>query len=967
MQAQSLQGRLVVYYVALGVLTAVAVVLVLSAGAGKHAQPQIAGGYNVSAGARCLGVQIELVQSGQYVDFQSSGGSTIAKLTFKHSQLTGTVACVHGGGNEVVNLRVSGNTLAQAAPLPIIAVFKRQPPTPGVAVPRPPGSVNGQYTLAPTSSCLGGILTIPTGTLRYRSGALSGTVRCKNGQRRAVLGMASGRQIELTIAALGHPAVPLSAPLPLGAERIEATKSRTFDSTVAAFFLAVLVVMLAARGVGALMPKIRQPRVIGEVLAGIALGPTLLGRFFPGVETALFPSDIVPYLGVVAYLGLIYFMFLIGLELDFSALRGRLTQALTISNTSVAISMVGGLAVALPIYELLGPPTKFAGFALFMGVAMSITAFPVLARIIVERRMATRPTGAVALAAAAVDDVTAWFLIALASAVVAASSGLIIVRTVALTAVFCAVMFFAIRPLLRRASIAYDEAGRLPAAWITVIFAAVLLAAYTTDKIGVAVIFGAFLMGVVMPRNAGLTEDITRRVEDFVVTLLLPLFFAYTGLQTNFFLLNRGSLLLITLLLVAVAIVCKFGGTLIAARVTNFAWRDSAVLGTLMNTRGLTELIVLNLALEKGAMSAALFAAMVIMALATTLMTAPLLELLDPKTAFGRVEEGLDRARRESEAATRVAVPQRSVLVAPQSDAALPNLVALARLIARSEPPREVILVRLVRPPRGAAVRGAVRDEFGLLQQATAEVQEVRSELLADSISARAVAFTSSNPGSDVVRLSRREHVDLVLIDGRRPLLGSGVPRGGVGTVLRSAPSDVAVLVAREGQTIPTDSSAAIMVPFGGAEHDWAALELGAWIASASGAPLRLLGTTAPPSEGNGDASTVTRDPTRLLANASLLAQSFVGVAAEPVIAQEGRDGLINAAAGAGLLVIGLSDRWRREGLGHLRSDIARAAPAPILFVRRGEQTGALAARDSVTRFTWSSPGIAIRAAGDLR
>src|SRR5205807_1568856 len=205
-----------------------------------------------------------------------------------------------------------------------------------------------------------------------------------------------------------------------------------------------------------------------------------------------------------------------------------------------------------------------------------------------------RPMGALALAAAAVDDVTAWFLIALATAVAGAGSSLVIVRTVALTVAFVAVAFLVLRPLLGRASIAYEEAGRVPVTWIAVIFATVLLGAYTTEKIGVAVIFGAFVIGLVMPRNAGFTDDITRRVEDFVVTLLLPLFFVYTGLRTNFLLLNRGSLVLITLVLIAVAITCKFGGAVIAARVTRLSWRESAVLGTLMNTRGLTELIVLN-------------------------------------------------------------------------------------------------------------------------------------------------------------------------------------------------------------------------------------------------------------------------------------------------------------------------------------------------------------------------------------
>jgi K+:H+ antiporter len=220
-------------------------------------------------------------------------------------------------------------------------------------------------------------------------------------------------------------------------------------------------------------------------------------------------------------------------------------------------------------------------------------------------------------------------------------------------------------------------------------------------------------------------------------------------------------------------------------------------------------------------------------------------------------------------------------------------------------------------------------------------------------VPARAVAFTSTDVGRDLAKLAEREDVDLVLVDGRRPLLGEGIPRGDVGSILRRAPSDVAVLVAREDAVVAPGPDAPLVVPFGGAEHDWAALELGAWLAASTGAPLRLLGAGG---EGEGE-----EDASRLLATASLLVQRFVGVAAEPLLAEPGREGLISAAADAGLLVIGLSDRWREEGLGPVRHEIAGAAPAPILFVRRGLRPGALAPRTDVTQFTWSHVGVALK------
>ena len=247
-------------------------------------------------------------------------------------------------------------------------------------------------------------------------------------------------------------------------------------------------------------------------------------------------------------------------------------------------------------------------------------------------------------------------------------------------------------------------------------------------------------------------------------------------------------------------------------------------------------------------------------------------------------------------------------------------------------------------------MRGGLQTEGFLLRAASAEVQAARARLLAERVAARAVAFTSTEVGRDLVRLAEDEAVDLLVLDGRRPLLGGGVPKGDVGTVLDKAPCDVAVLVAREAVAVAPGSNAPILVPFGGREHDWAALELAAWLSSATGAPLKLLGAAGQTDD--------ERDASRLLANASMLVQRFVGVASEPVIAEPGKDAILEAAGGAGLLVVGLSDRWRQEGLGPMRAELASSAPAPILFVRRGERAGALAPREDVTRFTWSSPNI---------
>ena len=1014
------KGRMTIYYVVLAALTAVVAAVVINAGQDKTALPTIAGGYDATGPVACLGAppakaagaplpatapsqaavygpSFDVKQSGEFVNFSNIQGNLGAKLRLKGGggadtprKLTGDVNCVNGKSQHFTGTATPGSKGAIAGTLggqQIAANLRRDPPDAGAPKPRAPGNIDGLYRISPRSTCFGGTLelhgsgssyTLVTktgdlGKVAYNSdnGVITGDVACRRGGHVRLKAWAVDRNLNnMTLipldAATPVPPAPGAPPAPAGTkpvlttptglgpagEKFTAVKAReSFGHLVAVFLLAAAIVMLIARLFGAAAVKVSQPRVMGEVVAGIALGPTIFGWLAPGLQATIFPTDILPAFGIAANLGLVFYLFLVGLELDPKQLKGRMSQAAAISNTSVALPMMLGIAVALPLYELVGPDKKFVAFALFMGVAMSITAFPVLARILVERRMLKRPVGALTLACAAIDDVTAWFLIALATAVATQGGTSDVVKTILYAIAFTLFMLIVVRRLLARVSTAFDEAGRVPGGWIVAIFAGILLSAFATEEIGIAVIFGAFMMGMVMPRNAGLTEDVTHRIEDFVVILLLPMFFAYTGLRTNIGLLDRPVLWGITLLLIAVAVIGKFFGAMIAARLTGFGWKPAAVIGTLMNTRGLTELIVLNLALEKGVISDALFAMLVIMALVTTFMAGPLLKLIDPKNEYGApVEDELEEARRVSSAEfPELPVPEKSILIAPQTEVAMDQLRALAEPLAESEPPRELIVARLVLPPKRSELSGGLQEENKLLVEATNEVTFARLDLMDKGIAARGVAFVSANPGRDLARLAKSEEVDLLLMDGRRPLLGGGVPRGDVGVVLNEAECDVAVLVAKEGEQVLPREDRGVLVPFGGAEHDWAALELGAWLASRTGAPLRMLGAA-----GEGDEPSRV---TRLLGDASLLVQQYAGISAEPIVAAPGREGIVEAASSAGLLVIGLSDRWKQEGLGPVRSEIAKAAPAATIFVRRGLRPGALAPRGNETRFTWSSPG----------
>jgi len=396
--------------------------------------------------------------------------------------------------------------------------------------------------------------------------------------------------------------------------------------------IALAAVVVTGRLLSLLFRRLGQPSVIGEVVGGIVLGPSVLGALWPEAAAFVLPPEVAPYLGVVAQLGVILYMFLVGLELNHEVLRRRAHATVAISHASIVVPFLMGAALALVLYPRLARAGQsFTGFALFLGVAMSITAFPVLARILTDRRLHTTPLGVLALGCAAIDDVTAWCLLAFVVGVAQAQVGGAFL-TLGLTALYIAVMLFVVRPLLGWVLSRHDTEP-VPQGLIAAAFGAVLLSALATEAIGIHALLGAFLLGALIPHDSALARALTHRLEDLVTVLLLPAFFALTGMRTQVGLVAGLEPWLLCGLIVLVAIAGKFGGTLAAARVTGLGWRDATVLGLLMNTRGLMELIVLNLGLDLGVISPALFAMMVLMALATTVMTSPLVSLLSPPHA----------------------------------------------------------------------------------------------------------------------------------------------------------------------------------------------------------------------------------------------------------------------------------------------------------------------------------------------
>lgn len=529
----------------------------------------------------------------------------------------------------------------------------------------------------------------------------------------------------------------------------------------------ILVIVAAARICGTLAVRVGQPAVIGEVIAGILLGPSLLGAQWPAAAAVLFAPESLPGLNLLSQFGLLLFMFVIGMELDPALLRKRADSAVVISHVSIVLPFALGMTSALLLYNRFAPPhVPFLSFSLFMGIAMSITAFPVLARILHDRGLNATPAGALSLACAAADDVTAWSALAIVIAIVRAGDPVIGLATLLAAATYVAVMIGIVRPLLSRVGTAYADRERLTGPVVTGILLFVFASSFFTQVAGIHALFGAFLAGAVMPEKGPFRRLLTAKVHDVSVYILLPIFFAFTGLHTQLGLLNSPSHWGITALIVLIAVFGKFGGSALAGRFLGESWKNSLLIGALMNTRGLMELVVLNIGLELGVISPIIFTMMVLMALATTFMAGPIIDMIE-RLFPGKTDEG-----------------ETEILIA----------------YARPETGRSLLRVAAVLSERASILALHVTQDA---QRSPHEIEAIRAQNDADmnqcardlGVHCSILSLTAEDITGAILDAARQRRASMLLLGGSRALFSSGPMGGRNAELLEKAPCRTAILI----------------------------------------------------------------------------------------------------------------------------------------------------------------------------
>ena len=677
--------------------------------------------------------------------------------------------------------------------------------------------------------------------------------------------------------------------------------------------------------IGLLARKIGQPMVIAEVVAGILLGPSFFGLFFPLAKETIFPNTdpAMLLLNMFSQVGLVFFMFLIGLELDPKLLSGRGRASVIISHSSIVAPFALGALLALFLPSWLSASEKPMGsFMLFMGVAMSITAFPVLARILAERRLLRTKIGAITIACAAVDDVTAWCILGFVVSIVNASGLAGAVRTCLFALLFILFMVFGVRPFLARMGSRTDNRSGLTPNLVAVTFVLLLLSSLVTELIGIHALFGAFLFGAIMPRDGGYTHALAEKLEDFVVVFLLPLFFAYSGLRTQINLLNTGEAWMYCGLITLLACLGKFGGSAIAARLTGLSWRESTGIGILMNTRGLMELIVLNIGLDLKVLSPALFTMMVIMALITTFMTTPMLQLFYSQS-------DLENELLEPAEAADKAEGTFNILMCVAHEKTGPVLATMAAALAGKDPAHgRMFALRLIPPPERTSfyVNEETEESGDDTGNALIPLLE-RSEQL--GLKVKPLSFVSNDPGDDICQVGRLKKADLILLGWHRPLLNRSLLAGIVYDVMTDATSDVGVVIDRGLASISR-----ILLPYNGSPHDHAALKMARRLHDKSGAHVTILHVTAP-NRAAGSGLNAKEHVHSVFKNASSINERVV----MKVVVHENAAAaaIAEAACGYDLVVIGSGPDWGLEQrqFGLHPEAIILESPASLLVVRQ--------------------------------
>ncbi|HZL36168.1 MAG TPA: cation:proton antiporter [Tepidisphaeraceae bacterium] len=699
-------------------------------------------------------------------------------------------------------------------------------------------------------------------------------------------------------------------------------------NSIQILLIQIAVILLLSRLLGVLMRAISQPQVVGEMIAGIMLGPSLLGLFHHGTSMhRLFPQSSLGNLGALSQLGVMMFMFLVGLELDPKLLRGQGKSAMTMSLTGIVLPFACGAALAYGLIHLqpavTGPVISTLVLCLFMGAAMSITAFPVLARILTERNLQRTKTGVLALTCAAMDDVMGWCVLALVIAIAqlkgfgagspghsgALRSALI---TVVSASMYVFIMIVVVRKLLARLQHHFETRGYLSQNVLAAVFLLLIASSVTTDLIGIHQIFGAFMFGAVMPKEGHFVKHLSEKVEDFTILFLLPLFFAYTGLQTELGLLRSPMLWAICGLIIFAAAAGKFGGVSIAARFCGMSWRQSGLLGVLMNTRGLMELIILEIGLSFGVLSKPLFAMMVVMALVTTFMTTPLMRLLySPARQKKELE---DAAREDAEK-----VPGVHVVVPVSLKSTAPALVRIGAMLMGTDPGR-LYAVHLDRPEEyERRSKSAMIDADRVLQVAQRTAQAAR-------VPVNTVSYVSRNIARDISDAVKRFHASWVVLGWRKPVRFKAVLSGTVGQVLRQAPANVAILIDKGLEEVQN-----IVVPYLGETQDRGALLAAERFGRLPGVKVTILHVVKPNRDNTDERLSVQTSVDKELpgsgAQNAVRMQVVESDSPVKVVVEESRK--------YDLMVIGVAEEWNLEAVSIFRKheSVAQLSHCSLLIV----------------------------------
>jgi len=708
----------------------------------------------------------------------------------------------------------------------------------------------------------------------------------------------------------------------------------------------VLIVIALSRIVGLGFRWIKQPQVIGEIVAGIMLGPSLFGLVAPDLAAAVFPAEAVPFLNVLSEIGLIFFMFLIGLELNPKYLKSNLNTAILTSHVSILVPFSLGSLLALLLYPIVSNSSvSFTAFALFLGVAMSITAFPVLARIITEHNLQNTKLGTLALTCAAVDDVTAWCLLAVAIAVTRTNSMIGALPTIFEALIYIVFMLTVVRWFLQRLSKHYNRTGRLTQLVLAGIYMGVVASALITEWIGIHLIFGAFLLGVAMPKNAGLTRELAEKTEDFVLIFLLPIFFAYSGLRTQIGLLNTPELWLLCATVLGVAIIGKYVGTYAAARVCGISNREASALGWMMNTRGLTELIVLNIGLSLGVISPLLFTMLVIMALVTTFMTSPLLEWTYPKrlirldiSEFSSDDSELENPKSAGDLkeTNKELLPTYRILVPVANPSTQKGLLQLAVALAQSAAgmggsdlqSAAVHPLSLIELSEDYAFESTPVEADRIIQERLGKLSELIESLQPPE--ARKLVHPIVRVTNDVARetaqIAELDRADLILVGWHRPTFSSNRLGGRVGQILSTAKVDVAIFVDRGRERLNN-----LLVPYAANIHDDLGLELALrLLVNSQERRLTVLRVVV-----NGEAENeLSYEFRRVIEQLPVEVRSRIETpiveAAEPIQA------VVAASANADLTIAGTSREWgiERQTLGQYTDELVVQCHSSLLIAR---------------------------------